>query len=156
MKGLQYATDSRACDQSLFVAYSCIVNNLQVFNFCFFCGSIKLRPYKQILSIIKFEKWNGHYLTQLILNNRWRQTDSLQSIICHSTKQGNRLTRNSTAYHGQISCFHFRKICAELISKLGANSVKDMGKVMGELKKLHSDEIDFAKAGLFIKELLNS
>ena len=49
-----------------------------------------------------------------------------------------------------------KKICAELISKLGANSVKDMGKVMGELKKLHSDEIDFAKAGPLIKGLLNS
>ena len=49
-----------------------------------------------------------------------------------------------------------KKICAELISKLGANSIKDMGKVMGELKKLHSDEIDFAKAGSLIKELLNS
>ena len=49
-----------------------------------------------------------------------------------------------------------KKICAELISKLGANSVKDMGKVMGELKKQHSDEIDFAKAGPLIKELLSS
>ena len=49
-----------------------------------------------------------------------------------------------------------KKICEELISKLGANSVKDMGKVMCELKKLHSDEIDFAKAGPLIKELLNS
>ena len=49
-----------------------------------------------------------------------------------------------------------KKICEELISKLGANSVKDMGKVMGELKKQHSDEIDFAKAGPLIKELLNS
>ena len=48
-----------------------------------------------------------------------------------------------------------RKICAELISKVGASSVKDMGKVMGELKKLYSDEIDFAKAGPLIKELLN-
>ena len=48
-----------------------------------------------------------------------------------------------------------KKICSELISKLGASSVKDMGKVMGELKKLHSDEIDFAKAGSLIKELLN-
>ena len=46
-----------------------------------------------------------------------------------------------------------KKICAELISKLGANSLKDMGKVMGELKKQHSDEIDFAKAGPLIKEL---
>ena len=49
-----------------------------------------------------------------------------------------------------------KKICEELISKLGANSIKDMGKVMGELKKLKSDEIDFAKAGPLIKELLNS
>ena len=48
-----------------------------------------------------------------------------------------------------------KKICLELISKLEANSIKDMGKVMGELKKLHSDEVDFAKAGPLIKELLN-
>ena len=48
-----------------------------------------------------------------------------------------------------------KKICREIISKLGAISIKDMGKVMGELKKLHSDEIDFAKAGSLIKELLN-
>ena len=48
-----------------------------------------------------------------------------------------------------------KKICADLISKLGANSIKDMGKVMGELKKNHSDEIDFAKAGPMIKDLLN-
>ena len=49
-----------------------------------------------------------------------------------------------------------KKICEETISKLGASSIKDMGKVMGELKKLKSDEIDFAKAGPLIKELLNS
>ena len=48
-----------------------------------------------------------------------------------------------------------KKICADLISKLGASSIKDMGKVMGELKKTHSDEVDFAKAGLMIKDLLN-
>ena len=48
-----------------------------------------------------------------------------------------------------------KKICVEIISKLGANSIKDMGKVMGELKKLQADEIDFAKAGPLIKELLN-
>ena len=49
-----------------------------------------------------------------------------------------------------------KKICAEVIAKLGASSVKDMGKVMGELKKQHADEIDFAKAGPLIKELLNT
>ena len=49
-----------------------------------------------------------------------------------------------------------KKICADVISKLGANSVKDMGKVMGALKKDYADEIDFAKAGPLIKELLGS
>ena len=49
-----------------------------------------------------------------------------------------------------------KKICAQIISKLEATSIKDMGKVMSELKKLHSDEIDFAKAGPLIKNLLNS
>ena len=49
-----------------------------------------------------------------------------------------------------------KKICGEIISKVGASSIKDMGKVMGELKKLYSDEIDFAKAGPLIKELLNN
>ena len=48
-----------------------------------------------------------------------------------------------------------KKICEEIISKLGANSIKDMGKVMGELKKQHTDEIDFSKAGALLKELLN-
>ena len=48
-----------------------------------------------------------------------------------------------------------KKICSELIAKLGASSIKDMGKVMGELKKTYSDEIDFAKAGSLIKDLLN-
>ena len=56
----------------------------------------------------------------------------------------------------QLSEEETKKICGEIISKLGASSIKDMGKVMGELKKSHSDEIDFAKAGSLIKELLNS
>ena len=48
-----------------------------------------------------------------------------------------------------------KKICSDIISKLGLSSIKDMGKVMGELKKTHADEIDFAKAGPIIKDLLN-
>ena len=55
----------------------------------------------------------------------------------------------------QLSEEETKKICADIISKIGANSLKDMGKVMGELKKNHADEIDFSKAGLMIKELLN-
>ena len=56
----------------------------------------------------------------------------------------------------QLSEEETQKICSEIISKLGASSLKDMGKVMSELKKLHADEIDFAKAGPLIKELLNN
>ena len=48
-----------------------------------------------------------------------------------------------------------KKICEETISKLGASSIKDMGKVMSELKKKHADEIDFSKAGALLKQLLN-
>ena len=48
-----------------------------------------------------------------------------------------------------------KKICSELVNSLGANSIKDMGKVMGELKKNYSDNLDFAKAGTLLKELLN-
>ena len=55
----------------------------------------------------------------------------------------------------QLSEDETKKICEDLILKLGASSIKDMGKVMGELKKKHSDEIDFAKAGIFLKQLLN-
>ena len=56
----------------------------------------------------------------------------------------------------QMSEEDTKKLCADLIAKLGASSVKDMGKIMGELKKSYSDEIDFSKAGSIIKELLNS
>ncbi len=55
----------------------------------------------------------------------------------------------------QLSEDETKKICEDVISKIGANSLKDMGKVMGELKKSHADEIDFSKAGSMIKELLN-
>ena len=43
----------------------------------------------------------------------------------------------------QLNDEETKKICEQIISKLGANSIKDMGKVMGELKKEYSDEVDF-------------
>jgi len=48
-----------------------------------------------------------------------------------------------------------KKICSEIIEKTGASSIKDMGKVMGELKKNYSDSIDLSKAGAILKEILN-
>ena len=47
-----------------------------------------------------------------------------------------------------------KKICSEVVQKLGASSIKDMGKVMGELKKNYSDTLDFSKAGSLLKEIL--
>tara|TARA_B100000214_G_scaffold45847_1_gene28837 strand:+ start:50 stop:511 length:462 start_codon:yes stop_codon:yes gene_type:complete len=55
----------------------------------------------------------------------------------------------------QLSQEDTKKICVEIINSTGASSIKDMGKVMGELKKKHADSIDFSKAGIILKELLN-
>ena len=55
----------------------------------------------------------------------------------------------------QISDEDTKKICEKVIEFTGANSIKDMGKVMGELKKNNAESIDFSKAGVIIKELLN-
>ena len=55
----------------------------------------------------------------------------------------------------QLSEEETKKICTQTVSQLGANSIKDMGKVMGELKKKYADILDFAKAGSLLKELLS-
>ena len=55
----------------------------------------------------------------------------------------------------QLNKEETKKICTQTVSKLGASSIKDMGKVMGELKKQYEDSLDFAKAGSLLKELLN-
>ena len=47
-------------------------------------------------------------------------------------------------------------ICKQIIEKTGASSIKEMGKVMGELKQNHTDTIDFSKAGALIKDLLSN
>ena len=65
--------------------------------------------------------------------------------------------------HGIISAFlpkqlgeeETKNICNEIIKKLNASSIKDMGKVMGALKKDYSDSLDFSKAGSYLKEVLN-
>jgi hypothetical protein len=54
----------------------------------------------------------------------------------------------------QLSEEETKKVCSEVVQKLGASSIKDMGKVMGELKKNYSDTLDFSKAGLLLKEIL--
>ena len=48
-----------------------------------------------------------------------------------------------------------KKICKEAIESLGASSIKDMGKIMGQIKQKYSDSIDFSKANAIVKGLLS-
>tara|TARA_B100000674_G_scaffold453625_1_gene426013 strand:- start:135 stop:608 length:474 start_codon:yes stop_codon:yes gene_type:complete len=47
-----------------------------------------------------------------------------------------------------------KKICEKVIESVGATSVKDMGKIMGVLKKEYGDVLDFSKVSNLIKEIL--
>ena len=54
----------------------------------------------------------------------------------------------------QLSEDETKKICMEIVESTGASTIKDMGKVMGSLKKKYPDSIDFSKANTIIKGLL--
>ena len=55
----------------------------------------------------------------------------------------------------QLSEEETKKICKEIIESLGASSIKDMGKIMGQLKQKYSDSIDFSKVNVIVKSLLS-
>ena len=48
-----------------------------------------------------------------------------------------------------------KDVVKSVIEEIGADGMKDMGKVMGLLKSKHSDTLDFSKVSSIIKELLN-
>ena len=55
----------------------------------------------------------------------------------------------------QLSEDETKKLCEKYVNELNANSIKDMGKIMGTLKKNHSNELDFSIAGKILKEILS-
>ena len=55
----------------------------------------------------------------------------------------------------QLNEEEIKKICKEAIQSLGVSSIKDMGKIMGSLKKKYSDSIDFSKVNTIVKGLLS-
>ena len=55
----------------------------------------------------------------------------------------------------QLSEEETKKICEETIKSLGASSMKDMGKIMGTIKKKYSTSIDFSKVNVIVRGLLN-
>ena len=55
----------------------------------------------------------------------------------------------------QLSDEETEDVCRKTINETNAQNIKDMGKVMGILKKNYSDNLDFSKAGAILKEILN-
>jgi uncharacterized protein YqeY len=54
----------------------------------------------------------------------------------------------------QLSAAELDKAIADALAKTGASSVKDMGKVMAELKSRYAGQMDFAKASAVVKAKL--
>ena len=54
----------------------------------------------------------------------------------------------------QLSEAETIKICKEAIQSSKAQGPKDIGKVIGAIKKKYSDVLDFAKVGALVKEIL--
>ena len=54
----------------------------------------------------------------------------------------------------QMSDEETKNICQKVIKQVGATTMKDMGKIMGVLKKEYGDVLDFSKTSNFLKELL--
>ena len=54
----------------------------------------------------------------------------------------------------QLSAAELDKVIADALTKTGAASVKDMGKVMAELKARYAGQMDFAKASALVKAKL--
>jgi uncharacterized protein YqeY len=54
----------------------------------------------------------------------------------------------------QLNEDEIRAAVDEVIDALEASSIKDMGRVMGELKQRYTGRMDFARAGAMVKERL--
>ena len=60
----------------------------------------------------------------------------------------------STFLPKQMNEAETMKICKETIQSIKAQGPRDIGKVMGAIKKKYSDVLDFAKVGALVKEIL--
>lgn len=54
----------------------------------------------------------------------------------------------------QLTEDEIREICTSVITELGAQGLKDMGRTMGELKQRYTGSMDFGKASRIVKEVL--
>ena len=56
----------------------------------------------------------------------------------------------------QLSEEETKIICKEIIETVGASSIKDIGKIMEQLKQKYYDSVDFSKVNTIVKDLLSS
>ena len=131
----------------------------------------KISTYRLILSGIKDldinnrsaaekKETNAEDIKKLLKKMIKQRTESIELYKKNNRKDLQDIEEQEVEIIGQylpkqISEEDTMKICKEVIKSIGANSIKDMGKVMGELKKNNADRIDFSKAGAILKELLN-
>ena len=132
---------------------------------------LQISTYRLILSAIK----NQDIVNRSGPNKKETDDDDIKKLLKKMIKQraesieiykkGNRqdLLEIEQKEHEIISSFlpkqlseeETKNICNEMIKKLNASTIKEMGKVMGALKKEFSDNLDFSKAGSYLKEILN-
>ena len=132
---------------------------------------IKISTYRLILSSIKDleilnrsgpnkKETNDKDIVQLIKKMIKQRNESIDiykknnrnDLLAVEEKE---LATLSTYLPKQLSDNETMDVCKQAINELGAQSIKDMGKVMGVLKKNYSDSLDFSKAGTILKEILN-
>ena len=73
-----------------------------------------------------------------LLNNEKKEIEIINEFL------PTQLNENETA-----------KLCEDIVKDTNANSMKDMGKVMGILKTKHGDILDFSVVNRILKTLLN-
>ena len=56
----------------------------------------------------------------------------------------------------QLTEQEIKDIIVNIVQETGSTSIRDMGKIMGELKSEYAGQLDFALAGKLLKELLSS
>ena len=102
-------------------------------------------PDSQIMSILKkmIKQRNESCELYKKANRQELLETEMKEILVINFFLPKQLTENET-----------KKICSDTIKEIGATSIKDMGKVMGQLKSKYSDVLDFSKVSLVIKELL--
>ena len=132
---------------------------------------IKISTYRLILSSIKDleilnrsgpnkKETNDRDIVQLIKKMIKQRNESIDiykknnrnDLLAVEEKE---VATLSTYLPKQLSDNETMDVCKQAINEIGAQSIKDMGKVMGVLKKNYSDNLDFSKAGAILKEILN-